>query len=180
MNYLIYIEHSAENLQFFLWYKDYVKRFNNLPDNEKALAPTWTAPDPEAEPKPTTPGLKQHISSETAAAFKGTDFAGPIASVTEVKSNPFNTPPLTPKADTQSLVSEIGWSPNASTLNVSHKTAGSHQKQAAGAFEDANVKFQPCMPHLAHLLSKTCAELNSHYPAIQRRDCPYHYNLHQG
>lgn len=152
MNYLMYIEHSAENLQFFLWYKDYVKRFNNLPDNEKALAPIWTAPEPEAEPKPTTPGLKQYVSPETAAAFKGTDFAGPIASVTEVKSNPFNTPPLTPKAETQSLVSEIGWSPNASTLNVSHKTAGSHQKQAAGAFEDANVKFQPCKPHLAHLL----------------------------
>lgn len=150
MNYLIYIEHSAENLQFFLWYKDYIKRFNNLPDNEKALAPVWTPPE-EGEPKQVTPGPKQYISPETAAAFKGTDFAGPIASVTEVKSNPFNTPPLTPKADTQSLVSEIGWSPNASTLNVSRMTAGSHQKQAAVAFEDANVKIQPCMPPLAQV-----------------------------
>lgn len=150
MNYLMYIEHSAENLQFFLWYKDYVKRFNNLPDTEKALAPSWTPPDAEVDPKQATPALKQHISPEAAAAFKGTDFAGPIASVTEVKSNPFNTPPLTPKADTQSVVSEIGWSPNASTLNVSSRmTAGSHQKQAAGAFEDANVKLQPCMPYLA-------------------------------
>jgi len=42
MNYLIYVEHSAENLQFFLWYRDYVKRFNEAPVSETALAPEWT------------------------------------------------------------------------------------------------------------------------------------------
>lgn len=41
MNYLLYIEHSAENLQFFLWYRDYLMRFANLPPSEKALSPLW-------------------------------------------------------------------------------------------------------------------------------------------
>lgn len=41
MNYLLYIEHSAENLQFFLWYRDYLMRFANLPPSEKALSPIW-------------------------------------------------------------------------------------------------------------------------------------------
>merc|ERR1712169_125664 len=30
MNYLIYIEHSAENLQFFLWYRDSAKGFDRI------------------------------------------------------------------------------------------------------------------------------------------------------
>ncbi|TVY83806.1 hypothetical protein LSUE1_G001217 [Lachnellula suecica] len=41
MDYLVYIEHDAENLQFFLWYKDYCRRFDALPEKEKALSPAW-------------------------------------------------------------------------------------------------------------------------------------------
>jgi hypothetical protein len=39
MDYLVYIEHSAENLQFYLWYQDYVRRWNALPANQRALSP---------------------------------------------------------------------------------------------------------------------------------------------
>jgi hypothetical protein len=39
MDYLVYIEHSAENLQFYLWYRDYVRRWNALPASERALSP---------------------------------------------------------------------------------------------------------------------------------------------
>jgi hypothetical protein len=39
MDYLVYIAHDAENLQFYLWYRDYEKRFNRLKQNEKALSP---------------------------------------------------------------------------------------------------------------------------------------------
>ena len=49
MNYLVYIEHSAENLQFFLWYRDYLKRFDELPPNERALAPEWSAEQAEMD-----------------------------------------------------------------------------------------------------------------------------------
>ncbi|KAL3422693.1 hypothetical protein PVAG01_06849 [Phlyctema vagabunda] len=56
MDYLIYVEHSAENLQFYLWYREYERRFEALPESEKALSPPWTpenseipklAPEPE-------------------------------------------------------------------------------------------------------------------------------------
>ncbi|KAI1656592.1 hypothetical protein F4813DRAFT_381440 [Daldinia decipiens] len=41
MNYLMYIERSAENLQFFLWYCDYVERWTQLPRSERERLPVW-------------------------------------------------------------------------------------------------------------------------------------------
>ena len=145
MNYLIYIEHAAENLQFFIWHKDYLQRFNNLAASEQALAPVWTPEQADADSNQTATAPKQQISADTAAVFKGTDFAHSHASVKEVKGNPFNTPPRTPVGDAQSIAaSEVAWSENGSTLNMSRTTGGSHQKQAADAFEGADVKWQPC------------------------------------
>ena len=147
MNYLIYIEHSAENLQFFLWFRDYTRRFTDLTPNERALAPEWSMERAEAELQATqaAQGLKQQISPETAEVFKGTDFAPPGANVLEVKSNPFNTPPRTPMGDRESVApTEPTWSDQGSTLNGSTLGSKSHHKQAAGAFEGADVKWQPC------------------------------------
>lgn len=147
MNYLVYIEHSAENLQFFLWYRDYLKRFNELPSNERALAPEWSAEQAEMDAQAIqgTPGPKQQISAETAAVFKGTDFAPPIASVVEVKGNPFSTPPRTPNGEKyrESVApSERAWSENCSTLMSN--TNKSFQTKTAGAFQGADLKWQPC------------------------------------
>jgi len=59
MDYLVYVEMNAENLQFYLWYKDYVKRFEALPEKEKVLSPPWAletqempdlSNDPEKKP----------------------------------------------------------------------------------------------------------------------------------
>jgi hypothetical protein len=41
MDYLMYVAHDAESLQFFLWYRDYVRRFNGLSAREKGLSPEW-------------------------------------------------------------------------------------------------------------------------------------------
>ena len=147
MNYLIYIEHSAENLQFYLWYRDYLKRFNELPPNERALAPEWSAEQAELDAQAIqgTPGPKQRVSPETTAIFKGTDFAPPLASVVEVKGNPFHTPPRTPNAEQsrESVApSERAWSENCSTLNAN--TDRSFQTKTAGAFQGADLKWQPC------------------------------------
>lgn len=49
MDYLVYIEYTAENLQFFLWYRDYVRRFEKLSEKEKALSPEWI-PEPVEVP----------------------------------------------------------------------------------------------------------------------------------
>lgn len=42
MNYLLYVEHSAENLQFYLWYQDYTRRFQQAKSSDRVLALEWT------------------------------------------------------------------------------------------------------------------------------------------
>ncbi len=39
MDYLVYVEHNAENLRFLLWYRDYVRCFDALPEKKKVLSP---------------------------------------------------------------------------------------------------------------------------------------------
>jgi hypothetical protein len=41
MDYLVYIAHDAETLQFYLWLQDYTKRYNALRKEEQALSPEW-------------------------------------------------------------------------------------------------------------------------------------------
>ncbi|KAL8869634.1 MAG: hypothetical protein Q9174_004125 [Haloplaca sp. 1 TL-2023] len=146
MNYLIYIEHAAENLQFFLWYRDYTKRFHQLSTNEQNLAPIWTVEQAEAQAlamKDSSNPMKT-ISPEAAAIFQGSDFGTPkINAVEPGKGNPFNTPPMTPDNGPRESIapSEYPWSDSGSTLRSGFKA--SHDKKAAGAFEAADVKLQP-------------------------------------
>ncbi|KAK0651214.1 hypothetical protein B0T16DRAFT_453715 [Cercophora newfieldiana] len=49
MDYLVYEEHNAESLQFFLWYYDYLQRWSQLLHRQKALSPMW---DPEKATEP--------------------------------------------------------------------------------------------------------------------------------
>jgi len=42
LDYLTYMTHDAENLQFYLWMVDYFQRFQRTPKPEKALSPRWT------------------------------------------------------------------------------------------------------------------------------------------
>ncbi|KAL9004197.1 MAG: hypothetical protein Q9188_002970 [Gyalolechia gomerana] len=146
MNYLVYIELAAENLQFFLWYNDYVRRFELLPENERKVAPVWTAEQADAQALAIkdNPAPMKTISPETAAIFKGTDFGTPKATVVEMgRGNPFNTPPMTPNNGERDSVapSEYPWSDNASTLRSTFKAP--YDTKAAGAFDAADVKLQP-------------------------------------
>lgn len=50
MDYLVYVEKKAENLQFFLWYCDYIDRWSKLSPEEKELSPIWD-PDQEKQAK---------------------------------------------------------------------------------------------------------------------------------
>jgi hypothetical protein len=152
MNFLLYVENSAENLQFYLWYRDYVKRFDELPENEKKLSLEWIPEQPK--PKlPTTakstsdnemsPDEKREANAAVSAAIKGTDFDSKVKlTVHEVGHNPFNTPPRTPIGDRESVApSTAGWSEDASTIMSG--TGTSHTKKSADAFETAKT-FQPC------------------------------------
>ena len=76
MDYLMYVSHDAENLQFYLWMVDYHQRFRNAPQAEKELSPRWTGQLPTKTPEKQnrtvhfdTPDLDMHsedISSATS------------------------------------------------------------------------------------------------------------------
>lgn len=131
MNFLKYIEMSAENLQFFLWYRDYSKRFDQLPATEKALSPEWTSERPagDAKPKP----AEKKADYEVAAILEGTDFANDGTIAQSEKGNPFFTPPHTPT--TRSLDSY-----EESTTTVK----ASYTERASAAFDNAGLKWKPC------------------------------------
>ncbi|PTB45292.1 uncharacterized protein TrAFT101_000751 [Trichoderma asperellum] len=93
MNYLIYVEHAAENLQFYLWYRNYEKRFGEANTSDINLSPQWTqAMEDEAMAKVRREQAEK-MKKEPAVAvaiFKGTDFE---KNAETNRSNPFNTPP---------------------------------------------------------------------------------------
>jgi hypothetical protein len=129
MNFLKYIELSAENLQFFLWYRDYSKRFDQLPASERALSPEWISEKAAGDAKPKA-ALKK-ADHEVAAVLEGTDFAKSDAE----KSNPFFTPPVTPTTDTHRSYEE-------SIATTTGKV--NHAERASAAFESAGLKWKPC------------------------------------
>ena len=45
IDYLIYITYDAENLQFYLWLVDYMKRFESLSKPDQLLSPDWKFDD---------------------------------------------------------------------------------------------------------------------------------------
>lgn len=144
MNYLIYVEHAAENLQFFLWYRDYEKRFKTANSADLALAPEWTqAMEDETIAKIRKENLGQRRREPAAAEmFKGTDFEKPAREpfADTGNSNPFSTPPTSSSGyEEGSLYSGQNHSP--STYTSSYKT------QAAEAFQAAGAK-QPCKSYV--------------------------------
>lgn len=146
MNYLVYIEYSAENLQFFLWYRDYLKRFNELPSSEQVLAPEWTVEQAEVEVSTSqanaAAAAQIPMDIEAAAILKGSDFGPPSVSMVELKSSdPFNTPPRTPTTTGSVAPFESAESEHDPSLKYPSK---SFQHKAAGAFAEADLKWQPC------------------------------------
>ncbi|KAF1963015.1 hypothetical protein CC80DRAFT_530889 [Byssothecium circinans] len=137
MNYLKYIELSAENLQFYLWFRSYSKRFNELSASDKALSPEWMPERAESD----TPNRPKRVSPETAAIFKGTDFAAEPKLKEMQKENPFlETPPRTPNSDAKREGTE--------SLDSYHDSPGSkaktdHTERATAAFESAGLKWEP-------------------------------------
>ncbi|KAL2209041.1 hypothetical protein CC79DRAFT_1341463 [Sarocladium strictum] len=139
MNYLVYIEHSAENLQFFLWFRDYEKRFRAADTRDLSLAPEWTqAMEDDAVAKMRRMNVeKMRPDPKAANIFKGTDFekqGQELQPVDIYSPNPFNTPPRSAhsNADGDSTYTpSYGVSTHAST----------HKTQASNAFATAGVSL---------------------------------------
>lgn len=144
MDFLRYIEYDAENLQFYLWYRDYCNRFADLPASEQQLAKEWTPEHALAEKtNAEKEKLPKKMAPDAAAVLKGTDFDTHAKTVIpDAVPNPFNTPPRTPSATDRDSVapSTTGWTEDGSTL-----PAGSmaHGKTTQTAFNEAGA-LQPC------------------------------------
>lgn len=154
MNYLRYIEHDAEHLQFFLWYRDYSARFSTLSASEQVLSPEWTVAQADAlaqqNTATATEGHRQRVNPAVADALKGTDF--------ESKPDAFGS-----QGEKESFVSERRITPGSPKdsdydSSLGEKTYSSSQALSALAgetYESAGLKWQPCQspptPH--HVLS---------------------------
>lgn len=160
MDFLKYIEHDAENLQFFLWYKDYVKRFFALPEHEQRLSPEWTAEQTQAEKKAIEKEKPTKATIDPNIVIRSTDFEPPRP-IQENGRNPFNTPPRTPSGnDRESMApSTVGWSENGSTLNSG---ATDHTRKTAQAFEEAKAlqpfTIQPFREEISRIIAIYIAE----------------------
>lgn len=136
MNFLKYIERSAENLQFYLWHRDYCKRFSGLPESEKALSPEWNGEKNAHSEGKTSPKV---FNVEAAAILKGTDFSNEVK-MTESEqpaSDPFFTPPRTPTSAERGNYSLDSYEESMTGGKVNHT------QRAAGAFDHAGLKWQP-------------------------------------
>lgn len=138
MNFLKYIELSAENLQFYLWFRDYSKRFEDLPASEKALSPLWVGE------KPAAPDAKvsKAINADAAAILSNSDFASDpkIDESEKGGSNPFFTPPRTPNSGNDRVDGAKSFDSYDDSLATGKVD---HSKRASGAFESAGLKWKP-------------------------------------
>ena len=76
MGYLLYVAHDAENLQFYLWFQDYSRRFFAASRAEQALSPLWNDDAAQAvgnDPGPRTPDRKPGLAAEFAFGFDECD-----------------------------------------------------------------------------------------------------------
>jgi len=161
MNYLLYVEHCAENLQFYLWYRDYVERFEKLPEREQKLSPEYS---PAAETMPPPPAalrgsespkvtravqrfVNNAFATESTKSLNGGLSEPPPSWNPEAESkdnsSPFLTPPGTPLSPKTGVSSDdatpqFSYSGNPSLSGVNYKQV------AAGAFEGVDLKWQPC------------------------------------
>jgi hypothetical protein len=138
MNYLVYVEHSAENLQFYLWHQDYVKRFKAATTSDLVLAPEWTkAMEDEVAVKLQKEATEKLRQEEAGASeiFKGTDFEKKHGDTSPADGNPFSTPPQTAASNGDG---DSTYAPSTQPSN-----ARTYRSQASDAFAAAGAKT-PC------------------------------------
>jgi hypothetical protein len=144
MDFLKYIEHSAENLQFYLWFKDYIQRFEALPESARALSPEWTQAQEEAE---VTTNHNHHrqksLTTEANEILKKQELQPvPVSSHSE-KHDPFGDS-QDESAGRSSLESAEGLRPSTGVAATVKSGKTNFSRNAESAFENAGAKFQPC------------------------------------
>lgn len=143
MNYLKYVEHSAENLQFFLWHRSYCERFERLPASERALSPEWSASQTDAEV--TQPARRKKVNPEIASVLHGTDFAETKAPEIE-KVDPFNDPSRTPSPEDMRAPGSPTFTELSSSISGDRPVSSrsDFHRKANEALSEAGMKWKPC------------------------------------
>lgn len=143
MNYLMYVQFSAEELQFWLWVRDYESRFEALGEH-KSLSPVWTKEEAAA-----AAAQASAIALKSPSIMKSTSIE---IDITEAKdsselliSSPWGSPPPTPSArsdnnssspwDEPDLQGHIDKTPDRMPAN--------YKETAATALRTANHQWQP-------------------------------------
>lgn len=159
---------APENLQFFLWYKDYEKRFNESSNSERVLAPEWTEAHAEAERRRYRAGLKKTTgnNADVNEALQGTDFEekSNMVTVTNNEALPFDdqsmvASTISSRGGHRNIVSQDG--SYVPTLGADSATTN-HTQTTAEAFEEAGLKqpftVQPFREEISRIISVYVAE----------------------
>lgn len=144
MDFCKYKEHNAENLQIFLWYKDFESRWTTLPESEKALAPEWTTQKAEVERLAYREQTRNKPSRGPGAEIlNGTDFASSknTSQASDEKEGPFCDAMRveTSHSDTRLLTADTQFRPQSSRPSE----RSGYSQRAGTAFEDAGLA-KPC------------------------------------
>ncbi|TID27624.1 regulator of G protein-like protein [Venturia nashicola] len=148
MDYLIYVAHDAETLQFYLWLKEYRKRYASLRREEQALSPEWQA-RPVEDRKLTQ--KKEGTGSSGAFPVVDKESEMRMKDLSRAAKDVFDEPPMSPTATATDYESFI-------TKSVdSQKTFQEHSDDANTA---VGLKWQPftCQPFRSEI-----AKVVAHY-----------------
>lgn len=171
MNYLKYIEHNAELLQFYLWFRDYEARFAALPESEMVLSPAWKGTQNEADAAGNEPDI---------AGLRHPDFAGSTQKVPTAKADPFDTPDKTPSLEEEKREGMSSEYATSSSEGRTTRSGTTYQSVASSAFDDAGLKWKPCKcTFLLHSPADPSADSYSHCTALPCRSQPHHQRLHR-
>ncbi|KIW03286.1 uncharacterized protein PV09_05499 [Verruconis gallopava] len=108
MNYLIYVAHDAETLQFYLWLQDYTKRFNALRKEEQALSPEWKATAAVNETKERNARAKASVSSLNELTTSDKVTSNRMSELIPGANELFADPPISsaPASDYESFITK--------------------------------------------------------------------------
>jgi hypothetical protein len=130
-------------LQFYLWFRDYKTRFANLPDSEKSLSPEWTNKSAQADTAHRNGTTSKQMTLETAEVMKAFDEEHGNKKHEDV--NPFNNSRESTATDQDDA------SMDTPAQSAMPSTKSGFSQKAENAFEEAGLKWQPCLTHLIPL-----------------------------
>ncbi|KAE9977039.1 hypothetical protein EG327_007879 [Venturia inaequalis] len=149
MDYLIYVAHDAETLQFYLWLKDYRKRYACLRKEEQTLSPEWKA-KPVEERKLTHKKSRTESSGDylvdKESVLRMKDMSRVAKEVLDEPASPL--PPGATATDYELFITKSACSQK------------DFQEQSDDANTSAGLKWQPftCQPFRSEI-----AKITAHY-----------------